>query len=99
MTGIIQFIFFIFTVPYYMKYDQIMNTLGKRIKALRIQSGRKAGDCAKVLGISRAAFYGWEADTQIPGFHSLIRLSEIFGASLDWLMKGKGNPPAIGPSS
>lgn len=74
-----------------LNYHQGMESLGERLKALRIENGKKADQVALMLGVSVKAVYAWEAGEYFPGLKSLIRISEIFGASLDWIIKG--NPP------
>ena len=73
------------------KYTQTMETLGDRLKALRKDKAKTVGQVALMLGVSAKAVYAWEAGEYFPGLPSLVKLSEIFGASLDWLIKGKEN--------
>ena len=70
-----------------------METMPDRLKALRIENGKKADQVALMLGVSVKAVYAWEAGEYSPGINSLIRISEIFNTTLDWIIKGKGNPP------
>ena len=70
-----------------------METLGERLKILRLQSGRQTREIILELAVTRQAWHGWETDAHKPGLESLVRISEIFNTTLDWIIRGKGNPP------
>ena len=58
-------------------------TLGENIARLRTQKDWSQGDLADALGISRQSISKWETDTSIPELEKLIKLSELFGVTLD----------------
>lgn len=60
-------------------------TLGENIARLRTQKDWSQGDLADALGISRQSISKWETDTSIPELEKLIKLSELFGVTLDQL--------------
>ena len=75
-------------------------TLGKRIAQLRMQRGISQIELAEQLAVSRQAISKWETDGSVPELEKLIQLSEIFGVTLDELIKGEGTqtpPPAPAP--
>ena len=75
-------------------------TLGKRIAQLRMQRGISQIELAEQLAVSRQAISKWETDGSVPELEKLIQLSEIFGVTLDELVKGEGAatpPPAPAP--
>lgn len=63
-------------------------TMGQRLLALRTQAGLSQEALAERLGVSRQSISKWETDGSIPDLDRLIRLSEIFGVTLDELVKG-----------
>ena len=67
-------------------------TLGENIVRLRTQRNWSQGDLADALGISRQSISKWETDTSIPELEKLIKLSELFGVTLDALVRGEDAP-------
>ena len=63
--------------------------LGERIYKLRTEKEMSQGDLADALGVSRQSISKWETDGSIPELDKLVKLSEIFGVSLDALITGK----------
>lgn len=64
--------------------------LGERIYNLRTEKSLSQGDLADALEVSRQSISKWETNTSVPELDKLIRLSEVFGVSLDYLITGKG---------
>ena len=64
-------------------------TLGEKICALRTAKGMSQTDLAETLEVSRQSISKWETDTSVPELDKLVRLSEIFGVTLDQLVLGK----------
>ncbi len=67
-------------------------TLGANIQRLRKEHNMSQGDLADALDISRQSVSKWETDTATPDLDKLLKLSEIFGISLDELVKGEDDP-------
>ena len=68
-----------------------MDTLGKKIKFIRDKLGLNQSQLAKELGLESAmAISKYESDQREPDISKLIKLSEIGGVSLDWLLTGEG---------
>lgn len=63
-------------------------TMGQRLLALRTRAGLSQEALAERLGVSRQSISKWETDGSIPDLDRLVRLSEIFGVTLDELVKG-----------
>lgn len=63
-------------------------TMGQRLLTLRNQAGLSQEALAEQLGVSRQSVSRWETDASIPDLDKLVRLSEIFGVTLDELVKG-----------
>lgn len=64
-------------------------TLGQNIARLRTQKNLSQGDLADALDISRQSVSKWETDASIPELDKLLRLAELFGMTLDELVKGE----------
>ena len=67
-------------------------TLGENIVRLRTQKNWSQGDLADALDISRQSVSKWETDASIPELDKLLKLSELFGVTLDELVRGEGVP-------
>ena len=65
-------------------------TLGEHIARLRGEKQLSQGELADALGVSRQSVYKWETDASVPELDKLIRLSDLFGVTLDQLVKGEG---------
>lgn len=64
-------------------------TLGENIARLRAEKRLSQGDLADALGVSRQSVSKWETDASVPELDKLVRLSELFGVTLDRLVKGE----------
>lgn len=62
-------------------------TLGEKISKLRKENHYTQEQLADVFGVSRQAISKWESDTTYPETDKLIRMGELFGCSLDYLLK------------
>ena len=69
-------------------------TLGENIVRLRTQKNWSQGDLADALDISRQSVSKWETDASIPELDKLLKLSELFGVTLDELVRGGDAPKA-----
>ena len=64
-------------------------TLGQNIARLRGRKNLSQGDLADALEVSRQSVSKWETDASIPELDKLLRLAELFGVTLDELVKGE----------
>jgi len=60
--------------------------LGERIYNLRTGKKMSQGDLADALEVSRQSVSKWETNGSVPELDKLIKLSEVFGVSLDELI-------------
>ena len=67
-------------------------TLGENIVRLRTQKNWSQGDLADALEISRQSVSKWETAASIPELDKLLKLSELFGVTLDELVRGEEVP-------
>ena len=69
-------------------------TLGERLIMLRSKAGLSQDDLAGRLGVSRQSVSKWENNVSVPDLDKLVKLSEVFGVSLDELVRGNVPGPA-----
>ena len=62
--------------------------LGKTIKRLRTEQNWSQETLAEQAYVSRQTVSNWETEKSYPDVHSLLILSDLFGVSLDELVKG-----------
>ena len=62
-------------------------TLGDKLAKLRKESNYTQEQLADILGVSRQAISKWESNITYPETEKLIRISELFNCSLDYLFK------------
>lgn len=62
-------------------------TLGQKLKALLKDNGMTQEDLAERLEVSRQAVGKWVNDKGIPEVGKLIQISNLFGVSMDYLLK------------
>lgn len=64
-------------------------SLGETIYRLRTEKNLSQGDLAELLEVSRQSVSKWENDSAVPDLAKIVRMSEVFGVSLDELVKGE----------
>lgn len=64
-------------------------TLGENITRLRTKKNWSQSNLADMLEVSRQSVSKWETDTSIPELDKLLKLSELFGVTLDELVCGE----------
>ena len=62
-------------------------TLGDKLSKLRKENNYTQEQLAGILGVSRQAISKWESNITYPETDKLIRMSELFDCSLDYLLK------------
>ena len=62
--------------------------LGSRIKQYRSTHGWNQDDLAEKIYVTRQTISNWENDKSYPDLQSLLLLGNLFGVSLDQLVKG-----------
>ena len=73
-----------------------METLGERLKKLRMERGLTQEQLAGQLHVTRQAVAKWESDNGTPDVDNLVRLADAFGVTLDTLV---GRAAAKEPSA
>ena len=64
-------------------------TLSKQLKDLRKINGMSQETLAEKLGVSRQAVTKWETDGGMPDIDNLIRISNLFGITVDQLLSNE----------
>ena len=67
-----------------MEYD-----IGSKIKAARLKKKMTQVQVAELLGVSRQTISNWENEKSYPDIISVIKMSDYYEASLDYLLKGE----------
>lgn len=62
--------------------------LARQLKAKREEHGLSQDEVAKTIFVSRQTVSNWENDKTYPDVQSLLLLSQLFGVSIDELIKG-----------
>lgn len=70
-------------------------TIGKRIGLLRKEKGMTQEELAEHMGISPQAVSKWENDQTCPDISALPKLSKLLGVTVDELLCGKEELPAV----
>ena len=61
--------------------------LGQKLKEARLNAGLKQEELAKDLGVSRQTISSWENDRSYPDLGSAVKLSNLYGISMDKMLK------------
>ena len=67
--------------------------MGQKLAALRKKQGLTQEKLAEMLNVSRQAVSKWESGAAYPETEKLIRLSEMYGCTLDDLIRDKASEP------
>ena len=70
-------------------------TIGKRIAILRKEKNLTQEELANHMGVSPQAVSKWENDQTCPDISALPRLARLLGVSVDELLEGKAELPAV----
>ena len=63
--------------------------IGSKIKTVRIEKKLTQEQVAELLGVSRQTISNWENEKSYPDIISVIKMSECYDVSLDYLLKGE----------
>ena len=66
--------------------------LTDKISELRKKNGWSQEELAGQLGVSRQSVSKWESASSIPDLDKILKMSEIFGVSTDYLLKDSSEP-------
>ena len=63
--------------------------IGSKIKAARLEKKLTQEQVAEILGVSRQTISNWENEKSYPDIISVIKMSDRYEVSLDYLLKGE----------
>lgn len=63
--------------------------IGSKIRKSRTESGFTQEQAAEALGISRQTISNWENEKSYPDIISVLKMSDLYNVSLDYLLKGE----------
>ena len=66
---------------------------------LRKRSGWSQEELADRLGVSRQSVSKWESAQSVPDMNRILKLSELFGVSTDYLLKDELGPEGLARES
>ena len=69
--------------------------LADKLIDLRKRSGWSQEDLAEKLGVSRQSISKWESAQSVPDMNRILKLSEVFGVSTDYLLKDELEPDGL----
>ncbi len=69
--------------------------LADKIMELRKKNGWSQEELASQMGVSRQAVSKWESAASIPDLDKILRLSQLFGVSTDYLLKESVEPEKV----
>ena len=72
-------------------------SLGEKLNALRRRAGLSQEQLADRLGVTRQSVSKWESGQAAPELGKLVALSELFGVSVDYLVKDGLTEPETRP--
>ena len=71
-------------------------TFGEKLQKLRAREGISQDRLAELLAVSRQAVSKWERDETMPEAEKVVRLSDYFHVTTDYLLKdAPEEPPAL----
>lgn len=68
---------------------QMPETIGDRIRKVRIESGMSQRKFARSVYVTRSTVYRWEKGKSVPYAHDVQHIAELCGVSCDYLILGK----------
>lgn len=74
------------------KLEEIGMILADKIAELRKKNGWSQEELAGRLSVSRQSVSKWESAASVPDLDKILKLSEIFGVSTDYLLKDSEEP-------
>ena len=67
-------------------------TLAEKLLSLRTEKGMSQEDLAEQLGVSRQSVSKWETGQSVPDLDKIIKLADLFGVSVDELVREGERP-------
>jgi len=71
-----------------------MNNLNLRLKECRLSHSLNQTELAKIMDVTKQTVSNWEKGSRIPNTSMLLKLSEFYNVSTDYLLGRTNNPKA-----
>jgi transcriptional regulator with XRE-family HTH domain len=75
------------------EFNAMLTGIGKRLFAVRQQTGKSPSEMASFLGFSRRQWDSWEKGQVTASIWTLLRLKEDLDIDPEWLLIGPGDIP------
>ena len=69
--------------------------LHEKIYRLRTEKKMSQGDLAEILDVSRQSVSKWETGASVPDLDKLVKMSDLFGVTIDFLVREEIDPVAV----
>ena len=69
--------------------------IGSKLKEARMRTEYTQEQVSEAIGVSRQTISNWENEKSYPDIVSVIKLSDLYDVSLDYLLKGKETKPML----
>lgn len=69
--------------------------IGSKLKEARMRTDFTQEKVSEAIGVSRQTISNWENEKSYPDIVSVIKLSDLYDVSLDYLLKGKERTPML----
>ena len=69
--------------------------IGSKLKEARMRTEFTQEQVSDAIGVSRQTISNWENEKSYPDIVSVIKLSDLYDVSLDYLLKGKETKPML----
>lgn len=77
-------------------YSEVMNmNIAERLQELRKSAGYSQEQVAEMLGLSRQAVSKWESGQGKPEIDNIVKLTEIYNVSADYILLGAEKEAAV----
>lgn len=76
-----------------------IESIGSRIKKIRIALKLNQASFGKYFDVGQPSVSSWENNEKIPEIGHIIKMAEISGAKIDWILKGDDAPESVSEGS
>lgn len=68
-----------------------------RLRDARKLIGKNQDELSEIIGCSQVTISAWECGSREPSIEALIKIADLAGCTLDWLLCRDDTPPAPAP--
>lgn len=73
-----------------MKHPEFAERFTEAVALSGVESTQKA--LGKLLGVSEVMIWSYRNGEKLPRMAMALKMAEVFGVSIDWLLQGRGQP-------